>query len=261
VIGYNFYSKSPEKIIITKSEDNNSVSPGENSMYKTSRMLFEKTGKPVVVSEGGPGDGVDDCSDYAMQYVDIMSFGFSGLAGFNTWIGWYFGHEVILPSLITTNDFMNREEVRNVLENEDGNWSQGRQSEKHYGRDKKKSKELQYYLSADGYTSVGYVRNRTYNFHSARTSDVCYDSTMQAPLDQLRDIAWDEGTRELYVEGLVKRRNYQVEWYDFRTGEKLLTQCQRGKAKFILKYPDMTVTDKNALHPVMWFIIREDCRD
>ena len=264
VISFNPYSKTPEKLVIAKSSENNIVTMDENSMYKTVYSIHDKAGKPVLIAEGGVGDNFFACGDYGQQYVDMMTFGFSGLAGYNSWVGWYTGQERTLPPVVVAQQFMNSKELSQTLTADSGNWAQGRQIAKQYGRQKKRAKELQYYVSADGTSAVGYVKNRTFNHHTIRTDSSCYDPELAAsvPLGQLTDIAWNEGTEELYVTGLLKRTSYTIEWFDYKTGQKVLTECQRSRRSyFTLKHPALMVTDPENLHPVLWFVIREGCAE
>ncbi len=259
VICINPYSKSPEKFIITKNSDNNVTDPYENSMYKLVEYLHKTAYKPVLIGEGGAGDGVDDCSDYIPQQMDMMSFGFCGVAGYNSWVGWYRGQEAQFPYMVVCDEFMNEDKVLAVFTEGNGRWIQGRQAEKVYSRQQKKAKELQYYVSENGSYAAGYVKNRTLNYHTNRTATPCFDPSLEIPLDEKADILWNAGTKELVVEGLKKRKDYLIEWYDFRTGKKIFSEVQRsGRSRFILKFPELKVTDPEALRPVLWFTISEE---
>jgi hypothetical protein len=109
---------------------------------------------------------------------------------------------------------------------------------------------------------MGYVRGRTYNYHTIRTDSACYDPELAAsvPLNKLTDIAWYDGTEELVVTGLEKRAVYTIEWYDFKTDKKVLTQCQRARrSKFVLKHPVLEVRDPENQRPVLWFVMKLGC--
>ncbi|HLP55648.1 MAG TPA: hypothetical protein VK151_11490 [Fluviicola sp.] len=261
VVSFNPYTPSPDKMVIAKSEANNQFLSNENSMARMVSSLAAKAGKPIMIAEGGAGDGVDDCCNYAQQYLDMMSFGFVGLAGYNSWIGWNKGHEVTWPAMIACQQFMNSEQTLATLSNTNGYWVQGRQAERHLNRDSKKGKETQYYVSQDETRAVGYVKNRSYNFFTKRTSDACGKASFEAPFNELRDMKWDDGNRPLYVEGLAKGKNYQVTWYDYNTGKEIETQCAKLKrGKLRLRFPELSVTAGKPERPEVWFsVVQSDC--
>ena len=256
VICINAYAQVPDKLIIAKAGDNNMVLPNENSMYRNVTIAQQKVRKPVFISEGGMG-GNDDCSAYVQQNIDMATFGFTGVAGYNSWVGSFDNQQQYLAPIALAQKFMNDAVTRAVLEAQNGSWVQGRQAEKRFGKDKKKAKELQYYLAGDGSGACGYVRNRTSNFHSARTSEGCFNASIaeSPPLDTLTNITWNEGTKELYVEGLKRRQTYKITWFDPKTGEKLTEQVQRSGRKLVLKFPELKVTEPANALPVVWFTV------
>lgn len=260
VISINPYSKIPNKLIIAKSDDNNSFQSSENSLARIVSMVAEKSGKPVVIAEGGAGDMVDDCSGFAQHSLDMMSFGFVGIAGYNSWPGWDNGQNAHWPMIIQAERFMNSSNVLNVLKNGNGYWIQGRQSERHLPRDEEKAKETQYYVSQDLTAAVGYVKNRTFNFYTKRTTDnFCGEIELKSPFNELRDIQWNDGRKYLVVEGLDKSKRYQVTWYDYITGVALETErpvqkLKRGKLR--LQFPELSVTEGKPLRPEVWFTVK-----
>ena len=262
VVSFNPYAAAPDKMIVAKSESNNAFLDNENSMARMISSLAAKSGKPIMIAEGGAGDGVDDCCNFSQQYLDMMSFGFTGLAGFNSWIGWYTGHEVTWPTMIACQRFMNSDQVIATLGNTNGFWVQGRQAERHLNRDSKKGKETQYFVAQDQTRAVGYVKNRSYNFYTKRTSNACANVTFEAPFNELRDMKWDDGNRPLYVAGLEKGKNYQVIWYDYKTGKEIETQCAKLKrGKLRLQYPELSVTAGKPERPELWFsVVQSDCK-
>jgi len=258
VISFNAYSSYPDKLLIAKAGENNVVLDNENSMARVVLTIQERTGKPVMIAEGGTGDGVDDCSNFAPQYVDMMTFGFNGLAGFNAWVGWSDGQEQVWPTTIAAQQFMNNQAVDATLGS--GAWTQGRQAERYGKNDAKKGKELQYYISSDKQRAVGYVSNRSYNFFTKRTGPNCGNAKFEKPYNELTDMVWSEG-KPLTVEGLDKSSGYEITWYDYKTGKVISTECvkaRRGKLK--LHFPELTVTDGKPERPVVWFtMIKKEC--
>lgn len=259
VVSFNPYTAFPDKMIIAKSSDNNLVLETENSMARMVLTLSEKCGKPIMIAEGGAGDGVDECSDFSQQYLDMMAFGFTGLAGYNSWVGWFTNHEQTLPSIIAAQEHMNSEVLRATL---NSLWIQGRQAERHMNRDSKKGKELQYYLSGDLKTVAGYVKNRSYNFYTKRTNDNCAKANFEHPFDELTDMRWDDGGRPLYVEGLEKNKTYQITWYEYKTGAVITVECvkpRRGRLK--LRFPELSVTAGKPERPALWFTMtQQECQ-
>jgi hypothetical protein len=259
VVSFNPYSSVPDKLLIAKSTANNVVTDGENSMARVVLTLHQKCGKPVMIAEGGAGDGVDDCSNYAQQYLDMMAFGFTGLAGFNSWLGWNTGQDVIWPASVATQRHMNGI-VAQTLGNSGGLWIQGRQAERHENRDPKKGKELQYYVSQDRLQAVGYVKNRSFNFFTKSTAENCSKANFEVPFSRLTDMTWDTGNKPLYVDGL-KGGSYEITWYDFKTGTVVTTQCQKARrGKLKLKFPELTVTQGKPERPLLWFsLAQKEC--
>jgi len=263
VVSFNPYAAAPDKLVIAKSGDNNVVEPGENSMYRMVSTLQAKSGKPVMIAEGGGGDGVDDCSDFSQQYTDMMSFGFTGLAGYNSWLGAFEGHEKLLPPMIAAETFMNSEAVRHTLDAGQGNWVQGRQAAKQFRKHSRKVKELQYYLSEDAQRAVGYVKNRSFNAYTKRSLPACETVTFSTapPFDTLTDVSWSDGGTVLCLEGLTRGKTYTISWFDYKTGKPILSQCQKARGgKMKLHFPDLTVTPGKPERPVLWFtMVQEDC--
>jgi hypothetical protein len=72
---------------------------------------------------------------------------------------------------------------------------------------------------------------------------------------------WDDGNRPLYVAGLEKGKNYQVVWYDYKTGKEIETQCAKLKrGKLRLQFPELSVTAGKPERPELWFsVIQSDC--
>lgn len=260
VISVNLYSKLPSKMIIAKSGDNNSIESNENSLARVVSMIADRSGKPVMIAEGGPGDMVDDCSGFAQQSLDMMSFGFIGLAGFNSWVGWDNGQNAHWDMVTAADQFLNNAKVTAVLNNGNGYWVQGRQAERHLRNNKEKAKETQYYVAQDQNSAVGYVKNRTFNFYTKRTTDAfCGDVELGEPLNTLQDMQWTDGNRYLVVEGLNKANKYEVSWYDYRTGkpietEKEVQKLKRGKLR--LHFPELSVTEGKPLRPEVWFTVK-----
>jgi hypothetical protein len=253
VIGFNPYTPNPEKLVITKSGNNNVVDENENSMYRLVNLLNSKAKKPVMIFEGGAGDGVDEKSEYAQQRIDMMSFPLVGLAGFNSWVGWYYDHDIYWYNIIASEKFANNPFFHAVLMQNNGNWIQGRQIEKKNRRDKKSTKELQYYLSANANLVVGYVKNRTYNYHTQAIDSIPNDQLGKDPsFATAIDITYNDG-KSLVVEGLKKGKKVEIIWYAFDSGKEYRRDIVKSKKNLVLKHPDLLITDSKNMHPMFWF--------
>jgi len=255
VVGINPYSPVPEKLVINPNDANNVINPSENTMRRVVQLLTESSGKAIIISEGGAGDGVDEKSDYAQQILDMASFGFSGFAGFNSWIGWFYGHEVNWPYMMVVQNFLNNPDFKQVIKQGNGRWIHGVQAEKLSKKGKKRSKEIQYYVSENGKSAVGYVKNRTYNFWTKATNprELPYDFLKDDPdLGVLRDIGWEDG-RPLCVTGLKKGKKITITWYNALTGAVIGTEDYKWKRKFVLRHPLLRVEVAGNELPICWF--------
>lgn len=258
VIGVNPYSSVPEKLVIQKSGDNNEIAPNENTMRRVVNILAQTAGKPVIISEGGAGDAVDEWSEYAQQKLDMATFGLSGLAGYNSWLGWSQGQEVNWPFMIVAQNFVNSQAFKEVIGQGSGKWIHGVQAEKLSKKDKKRTKELQYYVAESGSVAVGYVKNRSYNFWTKAPdkTKLPYDYLKDdLDLGTLKDVSSEDG-KSLIVEGLAKGKRVKITWYDAFTGKVIADETVKWKRKFILRHPDLVVTDPEKELPLCWFSIR-----
>lgn len=278
VISFNPYSQFPDKLVVSKNQniantEDFIINTGENSMYKTVKTIQDIANKPVLIAEGGAGDGVDDCSNFAQQYVDMMTLGFTGIGGYNSWIGQYSGHEGTWQSIINAQNHMNGYDVIDVLSNNAGLWKQGREIAYFANFENKEAKELQYYLSWDQEMGAGYVKNRTYNAYTKRTSEdpttKCMElgATLNQDLKDFRNLMWDEKT--VTMQGLKLNTDYLVHWFEFQTGTYLGSGCEStyNDTKIPLKHPQLyvhpdAVAETGHLWPVLWFIVEQNnCND
>jgi hypothetical protein len=276
IVGINDYSNAPHKYIISKGGDNIFFYPDENSRARAIINYFRmSTGKPVIISELGDGDNTQKCSNYSGSYIDIMSGGFSGVCGYNLWAGTESTENFLWPATIRAQNHMNGSDVITTLSNVSGNWTQGRQAEKIYNHHGLEAKELQYYVSNNKEIAVGYVRNRTYNFYTKRINEECNVYTWtpannhveirnifsKYPFFSLFDFAWDDGNNELKLQGLKSNTNYQIDWYSFKDGWYLGSDC-RNTSFFVpeltLRFPKLFVTPGEVERPMVWFVAKQN---
>jgi len=281
IIGYNYYAASPSKLIRSKNDkngkNNTEIDQDETTIYKLFYDKFSVLQKPMIFSESGHGStGMSlNCMGTSGNNIDAMTLCYIGIAGVHPWEGYQYGNynqydeRLLWPATIAAEKFMNSQKVTEVLDNLEGNWTQGRQIEKTSNSDTEYPKELQYYISQNGELSVGYIRNRSYNVFTARADETCslldvLEASFKEPLNVSSPYTFELGSvksifnRYLYVTGLEKRTTYEVTWYDFISG-KLISekQIQRTDYKTRLKlcFPELTL--ESPLRPIVWFSVKK----
>ena len=266
LIGMNLYANDPNKLLISKSTDNNVTELGENSYYARVKAFQDKYGKPVLFPEFGIEEDKHPCSNFTGHYVDVMTAGFTGVAGFNMWDGFMhptqtepYEEENLWPSTIRAQQHMNANDVINTLKNGNGNWIQGRQQEKlNPGNNNQVPvKEQQYYVSNNKETAVGYIKNRSYNISTKGITSYCLLS-LENPIDELINISYSDGpiSNTLWVEGLKNNTDYRIDWYTFKEGEYFGSECLNTNGnKLKLKHPVLLTTYFD--RPLVWFVIQQ----
>jgi hypothetical protein len=283
VIGFNLYNRRPDKLIVSKfvgkkSRDDKDASENltwwdasETSIYRSIRVLTSKPGyyKPIILSEVGHpiGNGWElKCQGKTGNIIDVMTFGFSGIAGMHPWDGYKYGmpneydSRQLWQSTIYADIHMNSDKVIPTLDNWSGQWQQGRQIQKVYNQHEKRLKELQYYLSQDRTLATGYVRNRSYNVWTAKSDTTCInlesEDGFESPLNSYYYFENDYGTRNLYTTGLLSNTWYRIYWYDFLVGSLNSIQLQKSdnKGRIKLLYPSLP-PEYNPIQPIRWFNI------
>lgn len=281
IIGYNYYSARPNKIIVDKKDNNgknnNEIESDETSLYKMFYDKFKKVQKPIIFSESGFGNTEisNSCYGNTGHISDVMTLCFSGIAGIHPWEGYQYGNynqydeRLLWPSTISSEKFMNSEKVIAVVSTNNGKWEQGRQIEKFDNSNESYPKEIQYYVSEDKQSSAGYVSNRTYNIYSVKQGERCeldknVSDKFKSPILQKTPITYEMGSaksifnRFLYVTGLEKKATYEVKWYDYETGILMSeSQIQRtdGKSRLKLHFPELTV--ENPVRPILWYTVQK----
>ncbi len=281
IVGYNYYSAWPNKLILNKNDENGKnntdIGQDETSIYKLFYNKFSVLQKPMIFSESGHGStGIPlSCMGNSGNNIDAMTLGFLGFAGIHPWEGYKYGDKnhyderLLWQGTIAAEKFMNSKNIKSVLNNLDGKWIQGRQIEKTKNSDVDCIKELQYYISQNGELSTGYVRNRSYNVFTARKDEKCsllevLEPSFKSPFNEFSPFTYKLGSvnsfynRYLYVTGLEEKTTYEVRWYDFISGELLSeTQIQRtdNKTRLKLCYPELTM--ESPLRPIVWFSLEK----
>lgn len=265
IIGTNYYSIHPTKLIVTKNNktDNNEFSEGENSFAKMIHYYQSTYGKPVIMSEGGPSEEILQCSNYADFPIDMKAFLMTGVAGYYAWNG-FRSTEVNLwkSTLSVVKDIPTY--LLPILNEINGDWVQGRQTYSIHRKDASPAIELQYYVSQDGIKATGYLRNRTYNFNTKRINENCTlpgyekgDESHYFPLNQLTNISFEELSRrnQPNVEGLKQKKTYTIQWVN----DNVLLERKQIKTNrngtLILEFPTLTVTNSKTVLPIVWFTL------
>lgn len=241
------------------------------------QKIHQKHGSviPVILAEGGVDEAYTACSEYSQHPVDMMTFPFTGVAGYFTWFGMQEGLEHLWPATIRAQQHMDSEQVIETLSEGNGQWVHGKQEEKLFIITVNKNVsaiETQYYVSNNKEAAVGYVRNRTYNVHTTRLNDACIlpfiDEEDQEPIDNLENIKWNDTrifplNRRLRVKGLKKNMDYRVDYYSYKTGTYLSTQCDHtssAEGELVLNYDELIAApyENKVLNPVTWFVLWEN---
>lgn len=270
IIGLNYYGREFNKYIISKDGSNNAYNNQENTRARAVKEFQAWGNKPVILSEFGDGDGTHLCSNYSGVYVDLMSAGFTGVSGYNLWEGKDAIQSFVWPFTIRAQGHMNGADVIPTLSNGLGNWIQGRQHARLTSNlSHEFAVEHQYYISNNKERSVGYVRNRTYNVYtkidpaSSNMSDCILQMDNPIPVVTLTNISWTDppSTKRLRIEGLKNFTDYQIDWYSYKNGDYLGSQCRNSSLQggFDLMHPVLFVTTTNhsAELPVLWYVVRQ----
>ncbi|MGB0915507.1 MAG: hypothetical protein ACPGVI_05505 [Crocinitomicaceae bacterium] len=221
------------------------------------------------MTEAGSGIEYNPCSEHSNHYSDVMIYGFSGYAGLHIWNGYQHPREdgkgepetrFLWESTIRAEHHMNSKAIMDVLSAGNGNWTQGRQISKDH------LKGMQYYLSSDGKSAVGYVKNRTFNHHTMLTdSAFCFNQVYHTFLNR-KDLRWDDSGSMMKVKGLDKGNTYSTDYTGFEKGDFKNQDCKKVKfnSTYKLQHPDLLMelpsTKTNGIQPIYWFVIKpSDC--
>lgn len=267
----NDYSSEPNKLLIKKNfNDNNSFgnnSLEENSMAYNINRLHYQYKKPVFITEFGHGEmiyqnisyTVNECSNNTGHYVDLMTGGFVGAAGFSMWDGFTENKYHLWPSVIFAQNHLNSYDVINTLSVSNGAWIQGRQMEKR--KDCNEIVEHQYYLSGNQERAAGFVKNRTYNRRTTSAGGACsLDFDQNDCFNQYESLVWNN-KKNLYIEGLKSNTDYKITWYNFKTGAYIFEECQNTNGtKLKLKFPTLYVDGASGQtdRPIVWYVVKQE---
>lgn len=209
--------------------------------------------------------------------VDMMSLGFTKLAGFHPWTGyspdfdWNYTH--FWKHTIRAQYHMNGDDVINTLSEGGGDWRQEKQYAELNNQNKKYAVEHQYYISQDQSSAVGYVKNRTFNIRTqAILGSVCTVEDLGKAIynDMILNTSWNDvnNSERLRIARLKSNTDYRVDWYSLyktQSGGYMKSDCMNTNLRgglwgFNLEYPDLWCsTSGDVFFPVVWYVIHEGC--
>ena len=238
------------------------------SFYDYLQKIHQKHGStiPVILAEGRDDEEYQRCSGYSQHPVDMMTFPFTGVAGYFTWFGMQEGLEYLWPATIRAQQHMDGEQVIETLSEGNGQWvhdkkdSQLKKGFLGLGRTKNSLVEQQYYTSASKNSAVGYVKNRTYNVHTKGCSSMIFDNDDEGDFIQVKDIQTNNLKEEnqFTIGGLLSKTKYYVDWYSYKEGNYLKTDYLETNSGGDLKLEFPTLYTEGAENPVAWFVAHKN---
>jgi len=305
IVGINYYYLNPDGLFLEEGYGKQTSVHG-NTYDLSGNAIASKVEKiryihdfhngkkiPVLVSEGGIAESFLACTNYSQFYVDLMSFPFSNVAGYNAWHGWEDGKEELRRATVRTEAFVNGSSgLINVLDEGQGNWKHNKKyvpSNSELRSGSRFPKETQYYIAENKEKAVGYVRNLTYNVRTtgevmvhidstclqrARNSterEACYtedftcvDYSFEYP--GFNEIDWFDYRKgkKIKIQDLKIRESYCIDFYaynheDFNMLNRVRTDCGKTnrRGEMTLKFPVLDPWNKET-GPVLWFIVRNN---
>ncbi len=219
------------------------------------------TDMPVLLSECGTSE--EKCSNYTQQPVDMMTLGFTKVAGFYPWAGYSadfdWNYTYHWKNTIRAQYHMNGDDVINTL-SEGVNWwhvaQEARLKQTEFGKTKMLV-ENQYYGSYSANTVVGYVRNRTYNVHTMGCNSLMFPFLDDPRFYQYTSISKDDikNSDKILVITLKDLTKYYVDWYSFKDGNYLKTDYIKTNIDGDLKLDFPILSADN---PIVWYVVHQN---
>lgn len=262
MITISYYSKSPEKMLISKTNNNNECGDNENSMACTVERLKRTYGKPVIMGEFDHGDDTYECSDYQGHYIDVMRSPYNGLVGHYVWAAFAIyddtgrNEEVSWPRIIAVKNYFNSDWFLNTVENKG---VLGRQKEK-FEQTNKDIVETQYIVTEDKSTAAGYVYNRTFNINTAagmsleqlaETPCALNAPVFSTPLS----VSWKP--QRMHVQGLQSFTKYRIVFYSYVDHAFIFQAEVRSSILGRLKLVHPVLIPEKTKNPLIWYRIEK----
>ena len=265
IIGFSFYSGSPDKISGTESYI---------------RYISGATHKLVMFHEAGSGDGFPTtCYGFTNVANDLMTLGFSSIAGFNMWEGFDakqggYDQRQHWIDVIHAQNHMGGDDVIATLSEGYGIWTHNI-SELNVFNDcspsstngttnssVEKAKEIQYYISSYKSSAVGFIRNRTKNVMTFgvgtyENANICNFPEYQnsIPLKYRNSLELDWNNNVVNLTNLYPNKWYQTDYYKFRDGSYLTSKTKKTNNFGVLalnNHPQLLTNNQ-----VMYFVTKE----
>jgi hypothetical protein len=195
------------------------------------------------------------------EKIDNTRFGFSGIAGFNKWHYFQGNQYGVWENIIRAEQHMNGQDVKNVIGSD---YIQGRQAIRldfnELSYNEGQVLEMQYYLSDDKNSAVGYVYNRTVNYRTAGVGSNCRSTIFDSEpnfkygnFDQVVNFDWNSDFYAFRTEiiDLPSSEDYLFHFYSYPNGEYLssVTESTGTNDEIRVKFPHLTQE-----RPVVWFV-------
>ncbi|RYM35899.1 hypothetical protein ERX46_02595 [Brumimicrobium glaciale] len=266
-LSISYYSRSPEKLIHSKSSSNNEFGSEENSMAKTIERLKKTYNKPVLFGESDHGDGTHECSDYQGHKIDVMRYPFTGAIGHFIWAAFLHSEEernvegakderVSWPDIIDAKNYYNSNWFLEIINNKT---ALGREKSS-FSSSEKDIVEHQYIIGKDHEIAAGYVYNRTFNVQTAGASKE--EGLKENACDQL-DAGYTNPTviswrpNRMKVEGLKSFSKYRVLYYGY-SDQSLLLQAELRTSLFgKLKLTHPLLVPEKSKTPLLWYRVEK----
>lgn len=262
IISISFYSDYPNKLIISKKNNNNECEEDETSMACAIQRLKDTYQKPVIFGESDHGDDTEACSNYQGHKIDIMRYPYTGAIGHHIWA--IFGYKedkdgnvlkndrAYWPPIIEAQNYFNAKDFIKIIDHE-GVF--GRETATYSGLDNYPV-ETQYILNDTHTEAVGYVYNRTYNISTAAGESP--ENIAETPC-QLKLTAFSTPTtikwrpRPLKVEGLDFYRRYKITFYNYTDYTAISSSIYHSNfgGKLKIKHPDLVPSQNGT--PLLWY--------
>ncbi|MGM0479510.1 MAG: DUF5060 domain-containing protein [Bacteroidota bacterium] len=255
-ISISYYSKSPEKLLVSKTGSNNGCSDSENGMACIIERLHNTYDKPVLFGESDHGDGTHQCSKLQGHQLDIRRYALTGAAGHYIWAA--FTYQVKGDSswndtrqswkgIIDAKNHYNQKRFSDLLS---GDQLLGREK-KAFRRSDRALVEHHYIIDNSKSIASGYIYNRTFNVHtisdaSKNENSPCFLN--QPAFQEAKQITWKP--QRIKVEGLKPFKKYNIHYFGYKGMELLNIHQKRSSifGKITLKHPVLTPQmDQNPL--------------